>query len=306
MEQGSSFTAPMVCRECGSQIQPDGDVLESLPARLTAATYADCIYKCAWCGAGYSNGTNPDTRTLIWPYPALNVPHQVRWDSAQVLSRSVNETNRKSKATRFGFSTSEDAVTWTMVKGLESEGRLDALIPPQTRSEGDPSVLLWGAPAGGPSAEAVADALSRVSAQLGEDRRTEPDLVLAWPDHVAFIEVKYRSGNEHKPNYAGFSKYLGRLELFAVPSAEIEASGFYELVRDWRIGIEVTEILGAPMFTLVNLGPPKISKSAAHAQEQFALSPTRSFIHRTWDEVLDDAAPLPAWLDDYASRTWPT
>jgi hypothetical protein len=69
-----------------------------------------------------------------------------------------------------------------------------------------------------------------------------------------FVEAKYTSQNDVKPNYKGFARYLGRPKIFAAGDTAVRAAGFYELTRNWRIGADLAERLGR-RFTLVNLSP---------------------------------------------------
>jgi hypothetical protein len=222
-------------------------------------------------------------------------------DLDALVARALNVTARSTKRERLAFSTSEDAVTWTVLRGLQGEGRLDALIA--ERPGGEPSLLLWGAPAGGTEASRVAELLVSVSDELGEDprRRSEPDVVVVWPEVVVVIEAKYRSGNDRKPaEYPNWGRYLTQPKLFAVPVEKVRRHGFYELTRNWCLAARLADRLGDRRALLVNLGRPPSARSAAEFATTLAIRPDRDFSHRTWSEVLSDAAPLPSWLQTYA------
>jgi hypothetical protein len=294
---------PMRCRACQAVIEPDLELLGRLGRRLTVNSRDDCIYRCT-CGVSYSNALDEQDRVMIMPSPELNVPREVRSGLSETLNNAVNRRSVESKKLKFCFETSEDAVTWTVFRGLERLGRLDALVVPD-QPQGQPALLLWGVPVAGARSAEVASALRAVCRRLNEPANalTEPDAIVAWDDLLVFVEAKYRSGNDCRPGYGGFARYLGRAELFSVPRAEVEAAGYYELTRNWLIGSEVAEALAIAGFLLVNLGPPeKIETEAEAFSNLVAVSDRRDFVQRSWNDVLEAASPLEPWLDRYASE----
>jgi hypothetical protein len=294
---------PMRCRACQRQIKPDMSLLASLNRRLTVASRDDCIYRCE-CGVSYSNARKEADRVMITAGPELNVPKQVRAGLVETLGQALNRRNRRNKQLKFCFESSEDAVTWTVFRGLQQQGRLDALVAPQ-RLPGEPALLLWGAPIGGARSPEVASALVEVCRSLGEssDAFSEPDVVVVWPELIVFVEAKYQSANERRPNHPNFPRYLDRPELFSVPPETVEAAGYYELTRNWRIGTALAEALQIPDFLLVNLGPPDQIEAEAEAfASLLALSASREFVSWSWSDILEAAAPVEAWLDRYASE----
>jgi hypothetical protein len=289
----------MRCRICGAMIGPDLDLLQQLGRRRAAATRADCIYRCD-CGASYSNAARPAARVLITASPELNVPEPVRPAVTSALDKAVNQTNLVNKRSKFCFETSEDAVTWTVFNGLRQAGRLGAIVP--NGPHGKPELLLWGAALVEGGATPVATELRRVSMELGEDPRrlTEPDAILAWDELLVFVEAKYRSPNDEKPGYGNFALYTNaRPDLFSVQGDEVAAAGYYELTRNWRIGVQVAERLGVPEFLLVNLGGKALAESATAFAAMIQQTTARRFCHRRWAEVLETASPLEPWLADY-------
>jgi hypothetical protein len=288
----------MECRICGTMIEPDLEVLARLGARRTVARHSDSIYRCS-CGTSYSNAANPDARVLITASPELNVPEPVRGGLAIALTKAANKTNLANKRTKFCFATSEDAVTWTVFNGLRQAGRLGAVVP--GAPEGMPGLLLWGSEVADGSAADVAAVLRDVCIELPEKPRrlTEPDAILTWDELLVFVEAKYRSRNDKKPGYENFALYTdGRPDLF-VSAVEVAAVGYYELTRNWRIGVEVAERLGRREFVLINLGGEALTESAAEFATTIEQTHTRRFCHRTWAEVLEAASPLESWLIDY-------
>jgi hypothetical protein len=293
----------MRCRACQRPIKPDKTLVASLGRRLTVTKREQCIYRCS-CGVSYSNARNEAKRVMIAASPELNVPAQVRPGLAEALAHSLNRRNRRNKQMKFCFETSEDAISWTVFRGLEQQGKLDALARPQ-HPAGKPELLFWGAPVGGARGPEIAAALAEVCRSLGERAMSfsEPDLVVVWPELVVLVEAKYQSANERRPNYHGFSGYLDRPELFAVFPESVAAAGYYELTRDWRIGIGLAEALEIPDFLLVNLGPPdRIEAEAETFASLLARSASRDFVFWSWSDILEAAQPIVPWLDRYASE----
>lgn len=247
---------------------------------------------------------NEDDRVMIAASPELNVPREVRAGLVEALGQAANRRNRRNKLMKFCFETSEDAVTWTVFRGLEQQGRLDALVAPQ-RPLGDPTLLLWGVPISGARGPEIASSLADVCRSLGEraNALSEPDVIVAWPDLVVLVEAKFQSANERRRNHPNFHRYLDRPDLYAVPPEQVAAAGYYELTRYWRIGAALAESLHTPGFLLVNLGPPdRIEVDADIFSTLLARSPLREFASCSWSDVLETAAPLEPWLDRYASE----
>ena len=293
----------MRCRACRRLIKPNKALAASLGKRLSVASRDDCIYRCE-CGVAYSNAINERDRVLIVASPELNVPKSVRAGLVETLGQAVNRGNRTKKLLEFCFENSEDAVTWTVFRGLQQRGRLEALVAPE-RPQGEPALLLWGVPISGARGPEVASALAEVCRSLGETANalSEPDVIVVWHDLVVIVEAKFRSANELRPDYRGFPRYLDRPDLFAVSPEQVAAAGYYELTRNWRIGTALAESLQTPGFLLINLGPPeKIEVDADIFMTLLARSPLREFASCSWSDILEAAKPLEAWLDRYASE----
>ena len=294
---------PMQCRACQRVIKPNASLAASLGRRLAIASHDDCIYRCE-CGASYSNARKEDERELIAASPEQNVPRQVRPGLVEALGQALDRRSRRKKRMQFCFETADDAVTWTVVRGLEQQGRLDALVAPQ-RPLGEPTLLIWGVPISGARGAETASVLAEVCHSLGDSvsSLTEPDVIVVWQDLLVLVEAKFQSANERRPNGRGFEHYLDRPDLFAVSPEEVAADGYYELTRNWRIGTELAERLRVPGFLLLNLGPPeKIEVDADLFGALVARSVEHDFASCSWSDVLEAAQPIEAWLDRYASE----
>jgi hypothetical protein len=208
----------------------------------TATQFGSCLRQCQTCQIGASNAANPYDVTFIHQDTPKNIPEESREGAREALSQSLNVRARKSKWDRFGFDTSEDAVTWVVFTHLLRSGQLlgtlgRAGLIVKGISTTAPALLLWGVPVGDNALGAeIRRQLCDLCVSLGEDRNSfsEPDVIIDFGnDGLMFIEVKYRSGNDSKPvDYRGWSKY-GSTAVLAWRFEDVKASGCYELMRNW-------------------------------------------------------------------------
>lgn len=287
------------CPSCGGP----WDERPELLGAVRASTFGDCAFRCHACGLGFSNSSRrPSARVRITREPELNVPPEARDGLSATLDGAANVVNRATKRKKFCSANSEDAVTWTVVRGLLAAGALRAIAedgPGATAEAPADAVLLWGHPVTGDQMTAVASELAAVCDALGESpaRRSEPDVVAVWPDLVVLVEAKFRSPNDHQPGYANYARYTDDASFFMATDDEVRAEGSYQLLRNWVIGCRLATRLDRP-FRLVNLGPGTLESRSFAAL--LAESAERRFVRRTWREVLD-AAPSVDWLHRYVA-----
>lgn len=288
--------------------------MHARPGRIAKASrWTDCLRRCEPCQVGISNArVNP---TIIFGDPTLNVPQPLRDGVAETLAVALNERNRENKRRKFGFSTSEDALTWVVFRYLHDSGQLlDALrraglpIPEgATRIE---AMLLWGVPV---PFDRTANArgwllrarLEEIADRLGEGRtsRTEPDVVIDLGTCLIIIEVKHRSPTDVKvASYAGWDRYYptGGAPPYG---ARLRASGCYELARNWRFGLEL--VVGSDRaFTLVTLGPDDLFRGEAgevldRFEEWLPADGRTTFSRLRWKDLLRSITDRPGWLLEY-------
>ena len=273
-----------------------------------AADFGTCHRRCITCRVGISNAK--DKPTLIHEDPIANVPPEVRIGARGTLAASLNVRNRPAKLVKFGFDTSEDAVTWTVfsyLHGQQQQGLarlyqglfgISAITPP--------ALLLWGAPVPGGLRElALAKKLVAVSNALSEvpASRSEPDVVLDFgSDGLVVIEVKYLSGNSGTTDASKFDRYVHGSPAFSNP-AGTKANGLYELARNWRIAHDLAA--GRP-FVTVNLAKAATLNSTAGLPgfvASLATTSTQRFLSLSWRDFLGAArratGGFPPWLDGY-------
>jgi len=166
-----------------------------------ATRFDDCLRRCETCGIGASNASDPDAVTYIHRDPLGNIPSESREGAIETLAQALNVRNRESKLRRFGFSTSEDAVTWVVFtyllrSGLLIEALRRAELIPDGIVTAEPTLLLWGARIeGGARGAEIRRQLSDLCASLHEDPNSfsEPDVMVdLGAQGLIFIEVKLR------------------------------------------------------------------------------------------------------------------
>jgi hypothetical protein len=241
--------------------------------------------------------------TTIYFRPEQNVPLEARDGWRETLVRAINVKNRASKITKFGFSTSEDALTWTVFtylakshqlgSGLSDLGILEMLPTKET-------LILWGVPIQPEidSGRKIVERLISLCDGLGEDCdcRSEPDVIADVGNAgLVIIEVKYQSMNSKEKQLTKFSRYLDGTSVFVDPDA-VRASRLYELTRNWRLGCDLA---ATRPFTLVNL---VLRREDTDSMNLFlrgiATSPTRRFVSIKWKNFAE-AFSSPLWLRSY-------
>jgi hypothetical protein len=285
---------------------------ESEDAEIRAAgRFKDCVRRCEACGIGASNADGSHV-TFIYSEPLMNIPKECREGAEEVLARALNVQSRGSKLRRFGFSTSEDAVTWVVFTYLLRANRLLAalrrteLVSAGAAAGAPLTLLLWGVPVDdGPRGVEIHSRLKQVCGALGEDPASlsEPDVIVdLGDDGLLFIEVKYRSGNDHGPRDDNHWSRYATAPGLGWQIDGIKASGCYELARNWCL---LKMLADGRRATLANLGPAGLFSGAEGARlDRFiaALGTGQSprFRKITWLEFLDavtDDAPL--WFTEF-------
>ena len=308
-------TLPTIaCPSCNRPIVSAEFTPNKKGAAPTATSYESCLRRCGECGIGFSNSKKDPTR--IYRDPLDNVPEEAQEGAVAVLDRAFNERNRLNKKSRFGFRTSEDAVTWTVFNYLRTRTRLGDI--PRLVSDGklarttrNPSCYLWAVNLERPesSPDELQKSLIGICDALKEHKRSrsEPDVILLFGRRaLVFVEVKYLRGGNMPRRTADekYGRYVDCTAGFRDP-AMATRSKCYELVRNWRIGSELQECLGAEHFVLVNLIPERLRRSrvdtaAVHRFADSLNQERRSFLQLTWTELLT-AIPKPwePWFAAY-------
>lgn len=218
------------------------------------------------------------------------------------------------KLNHFGFSTSEDAVTWVVFDYLFRSNRLPGALRHAGLIGDDaktvlPQLLLWGVPIGSERRGAIIrQQLRDLCHSLGEDPNSfsEPDVIIALSDDaLIFIEVKYLSGNDLRaPDYEGWTRYTSATGLLWKID-DVKASGCYELARNWCL---LEKLAAGRPATLVNLGPTKLfSGTEGERLDRFihALGPDSRLRFRkvTWSDFLQrELGDAPDWFAAFCRK----
>jgi hypothetical protein len=292
-----------------------GDMLQARPGTIVQAqNWLDCVRRCTTCEIGVSNAQ--DNPTIIFNNRLLNVPMEVRDGLLDALGLALNVRNREIKKTKFGFSTSEDALTWTLFKFLNDSGQLTRVLriaglPIPDGVSRHEALLLWGVPIPlnrdtNPGGWELRRSLEIISNRLGEDpnSRTEPDVLIDFGSLGVFIiEVKHKSGTSLKDVwYAGWDRYFPANSPLSYAAA-MRASRCYELARNWNFGLELTAKTHRP-FTLAYLGPDSLFTGDGETvlgtfENCLPTQGSARFEKIRWNTLLGAIADPPEWLVRY-------
>jgi hypothetical protein len=278
-------------------------------SKAAATRYEDCIRRCEPCGIAASNTERKGAETWIFRDPIQNIPAQSREHALTVLGSAFNKRNRNSKIIKFGFSTSEDAITWVVFSYLVRSGDLIAVLRhlglvTNRLGTTEPTVLLWGVPiSNGEAGKVIAGKLENACIEFGEKQQSfsEPDIIIdLGPDGLLFIEAKYKARNDQRPaEYEGWSRYKNAPIGWTFD--EVRASGCYELARNWCL---LSKIAAHRRKTLVNLAPASLFSGPDRERivrfvDAIKTDPNAQFRTITWSDLLS-GMPNPAnWFSDF-------
>ena len=294
------------CVECGALIDSGPFTPNHRGGAPRASGYPSCLRKCEACGIGFSNAKIAKTShlTLILRDPFAQLPTWISEDSNSALKYCLNKAHATKKQMDFQSLYPEDHVTWTVTKLLKRERALGRMFGHPGDKE--PNLLIWGVPipyARNPEGHALRQRVIALLNGFGEHSRfrTEPDLVLDFGDNgLVIVEAKLFSPNDKRPpDYAGWRLYLSPSAFHDVECAR--TTGLYQLVRNWRLGIELAA--GRP-FTLVNLAPTFTSterSELACLRIACGTTATRHVCLRNWANLLASIS-IPDWFPPYAQR----
>jgi hypothetical protein len=297
----------VICPICRAPIAAVGST-----DKISMATQFDnCLRRCEPCGIGASNAANPKAVTYIHRDPLENIPIASRQGASEALGQAFNVRSRGSKRRRFGFSTSEDAVTWVVFTYLLRSGQLLAALRragliAEGTSTTEPTLLLWGAPVDNCARGTdIRKQLSDLCVSLQEDPNSfsEPDVIVDLGEGgLIFIEVKHLSGNDSQPaKHSGWSKY-GSAGGLAWRIEDVKTSGCYELARNWCL---LKSLAADRPATLANLGPAKLFLGPEGARlDRFVAAlgtDERShFMKVTWSHLLGKGLiDVPDWFNEF-------
>ncbi|MFN3301980.1 MAG: hypothetical protein ACK413_03080 [Patescibacteria group bacterium] len=264
--------------------------------RVKTTSYYDCLRRCEKCEIGISNSKSKPT--IIYKKYYENVPKALRQDLNFSLENALNILNRKNKINKFGFSTSEDALTWSFFKYFVVSNKYIELLKILNIESNETifDIYLWGVNICTLNKNSVfLNQLVNVSDSFNEfsSRRTEPDVIIKLHNKLIFIEVKYLSSNELRVDKEIFKKYT----VPEVNLNDIAESGHYELFRNWAF---LSMMSKEEDFELINLGLEKLfidkNKDKLLKFESSLYSKNGNFRKLSWEDVLQNVNNL---VNDY-------
>lgn len=272
--------AKIKCPICGDLLVPRDEAVKP------ATSYNGCLRSCRKCMVGFSNAkVNP---TMIYKNFTENVPELLQPGLDFVLNNSLNRINRANKKTKFAFSTSEDALTWSFFKYFVVKNRFNDLLKLLNidSSESTFDIFLWGSNICAQNINSDFNKqFTKVSESFKEvpEKRTEPDVFIKLKDKLIFIEVKYKSANVVINDITKFDKYL-------VPNIDdemLKSSGHYELYRNWAF---VSSLSDGTKFELINLGRQRLfedkNKMKLNQFEDSLKSANGNFVKLSWEQII--------------------
>ena len=303
----------LICPRCGQLIESDEYEPKNSGGAFAATSFNKCLRRCNECGIGFSNAKNPDSVVKIYRNPLDNIPPEVHDGAVETLLNALNKFNRENKLKKYAFETSEDAVTWTVFNYLKQRKILCESLKLSgvewlTKTDLEPTVLLWGVPVPGSDRRGIDinKNLVMILDQIGEDSQkfSEPDVILDFGDiGVVLIEVKYRSPNDTLNGKSSkWDKYLYNSSAFADING-VKKTGYYELARNWRIA---WELAGDRSMALINLGPESIFKNndgkIIEFSQRLKQNNRHKFIDMTWTRFFEGVSDHPQWFDRYLKK----
>jgi hypothetical protein len=272
------------CPKCGKEM-----TIENLPKKA-ANSYNDCINKCEDCGIGLSNGEK--NQTIIYKNYKDNIPIQLHEKLDSILENTLNKYNHKNKINKFGFNTSEDALTWIFFSYFIKNNKTDIMLKfLGFEKENIIDIYFWGAGYNNQNK----DNLFRIKLEdvlknsFKEDinRFSEPDIIIETDTKVIFIEVKYFSDNAIENETQKINKYIINDYYKNIENAI--NSKYYELIRNWSIGNLIAD---NKKYYLLNVGlkskfAEEDKKPNIHSFIN-SLNNKNNFIRLSWNNIIEN------------------
>jgi hypothetical protein len=237
--------------------------------------------------------------TYVYDEPWRNL----LWADADDRQR-LDAILRGKRESRMGHEHSEDAVTWNVFRFFERHGCLSRAIRTICPCPDDePLTVFWTTHNG-----SLWDSYHLCSDQIREKRgaRSESDLIFVWENKlVVVVEAKFRSPNRSAsdPQKRKVELRKSRRYVMHAPrclnqkgAKRAVCDGWYELLRNWVLGMELKDMLSCEEFVLVNLLRKRHENERREdprrdfAERACVLSPNNRFVAAYWEDLIA-AAP---------------
>lgn len=215
---------------------------------------------------------------LLWTSPA-----------DEALLMAIKGSKRES---RIAFDNSEDAVTFSVFRYLETRPQLLEAVLAEMGGERvrDPRLIYWSHDQ---EADGMWEPLMRARKAFGESltRGSEPDLIVLTDDTLFIVEAKLTSTNKTSAPKSGLlKKYLTGADslferCFGVDWAAVSADR-YELMRLWLLGSWLAADLGLKLRLISLLPMRQITQlPSEHFADYIAQSDEHRFVVHAWEHI---------------------
>lgn len=241
------------------------------------------------------------------------------WKTQPDIALLQNIKTFKAEKHRIGRENSEDAVTWNVFRHFDRSDLRSALLSHLTRKEGtqDCEVIYWSYSqiAGEPWKPLVearlefGEAATLEDAKNGENKVSEPDIILLTDDDLIFVEAKFGSGNKTPAKLADAEARIKNPKRYLTGGNQWYAEVFdntfevvmrdqkYELLRFWLLGSWLADKLGK-RFILANLvRRTKETNIEKEFVRHISQTERRCFVRWEWESL----GPLLEKLKDNGS-----
>jgi hypothetical protein len=253
---------------------------------------------------GYTYVYDEPSRSLLWTH----ADDQARLDAIM----------RGKRESRMGHEHSEDAVTWNVFRFFERH----ACLSPAIRTicpcpDTEPLTVFWTTHNG-----CLWDSYRLCSDQIPEKptARSESDLIFLWKNKlVVVIEAKFRSPNRSDSDPQKREVELRKSRPYIEHAARClnekgaksaVRDGWYELMRNWVLGMALKDTLACEEFVLVNL-LRKRHENEHHedprrdfAEAACVLWPNCRFIVAYWEDLITAAPSICEHPDARVLVSW--
>jgi len=204
----------------------------------------------------------------------------------------------KRETDRLGRERSEDALTFSVFRSLESRGALDPVMSAiANRDESHAVPSYWSFSLEHNNAHPLLVGAREAFGEV-QDRGSEPDLIVETAQSLFLIEAKLDSHNVTAPSRPWVLDTYQRAEgnwfdtVFRTSPTRIARElKLYQLMRLWLLGTWMAE-KAEKRFVLASLVPGASDRDiVSRFEPQLVLANDRKFVRHTWEGIRDQVRP---------------